>query len=125
MAIEEITIPKTIEETIINKTMVTKGTGIGIEVQVETAVGLGKDIEVTLEITSEIGHMTEVKEGIEIGLAVEMKDKGPEQNLETETEKVGPLQDLDLIPMLIQTGIDLDAIDVVNMIILQEDALMH
>ena len=69
-------------------------------------VGLGKDIEVTLEITSEIGHTTEVKIGTEIGLAVERKDKGPEQNLETETEKVGPLQDLDLVPMLIQTGID-------------------
>ena len=125
MAIEEITIPKTIEETIIDKTVVTKGTGIGIEVQVKTMVGLDKDIEVTLEITSDIGHTTEVKVGIEIGLAVERKDKGPEQNLETETEKVGPLQDLDLVPMLIQTGIDLDALDVVNMIILQENALMH
>ena len=69
--------------------------------------------------------MTEVKAGIEIGLAVERKDKGPEQNLETETEKVDPLQDLDLVPMLIQIGIDLDAIDVVNMIILQENALTH
>ena len=99
IAIEEITIPKTIEETIIDKTMVTKGTGIGIEVQVKTMVGLGKNIEVTLEITSEIGHATEVKVGIEIGLAVERKDKGQEQNLETETEKIGPLQDLDLVPM--------------------------
>ena len=81
--------------------MVTKGTGIGIEVQVKTAVGLGKDIEVTLEITSEIGHTTEVKVGIEIGLAIERKEKGPEQNLERETEKIGPLQDLDLVPMLI------------------------
>ena len=88
MAIEEIIIPKTIEETIIDKTMVTKRPGTGIEGQVKTMVGLSKDIEVTLEITSEIGHMTEVKVGIEIGLAVERKDKGPEQNLETETEKV-------------------------------------
>ena len=125
MAIEEITIPKTIEETIIDKTMVTKGTGTGIEVQIKSVVGLDKDIEVTLEITSEIGHKTEVKVGIEIGLTVERKDKGPEQNLKTETEKIGPLQDLNQVPMLIQTGIDLDAIDVANMIILQENALTH
>ena len=104
--------------------MVTKGIGIGIEVQVRTVVGLGKDLEVLLDIISEIGHTTAVKAGIEICLAVERKDKGLEQNLETETEKVGPLQDLDLVPMLIQTGIDLDAIDVVSMIILQENALM-
>ena len=32
MVIEEIIIPKTIKETIIDKTMVTKGIGIGIEV---------------------------------------------------------------------------------------------
>ena len=44
---------------------VTKGIGIGIEVQVRTMVGLGRDIEVTPEITSEIGHMTEVKVEIE------------------------------------------------------------
>ena len=106
MAMEEITIPKAIEETIIDKTMVTKGIGIGIEVQVKTVVGLGKDMEVTLEITSEIGHTTEVKAGIEIGLAVDRKDKGPEQNLETETEEVGLLQDLDLVPVFIQTGLD-------------------
>ena len=104
LAIEEITIPKTIEEIIIDKTVVTKGTGIGIKVLVKTVVGLGKDIEVTPEITSEIGHMTEVKVGIEIDLTVERKDKGPELNLETEREKVGPLQDLDLVPMLIQQG---------------------
>ena len=67
--------------------------------------------------------MTEVKVGTEIGLAVERKDKGPEQNLETEIEKKGLLQDLDLVPMLIPTGTDLDALNVVNMIILQENAL--
>ena len=77
MVIEEITIPKTIEETIIDKTVVTKGIGIGIEVQVKNAVGLGTDIGAIAEITSEIGHMTEVKAGIEKGLAVERKDKGP------------------------------------------------
>ena len=125
MAMEEITIPKTIEETIIDKTMVIKGIGIWIEVQVKTTVHPGKDIEVTLEIISEIGHMTAIKAGIEIGQAVERKDKGPEQNLEIETEKTGPLQDLDLAPMLIQTGIGLDDIDVLNMIILLENALMH
>ena len=43
-----------------------------------------------------------------------MKDKGPEQNLEIGIEKIGPLQDLDLVPMLIQTGIDSDALGVVN-----------
>ena len=87
-------------------------------------VGLGKDIEVTLEITSEIGHTTEVKVGIEIGLAVERKDKGPEQNPQTEIEKIGLLQDLDLVTVLVPTGIDLDALDVVNMTILQENTLM-
>ena len=65
MVIEETTIPKTIEEIIIDRTMVTKGTGIGIDVQVKTAVGLGRDIEAIPEITSEIGHMTEVKVEIE------------------------------------------------------------
>ena len=88
-------------------------------------VGLGKDIEAIPEITSEIGHTTEVKVGIEKGLAEERKDKGPEQNPETEIEKIGLLQDLDLVPMLIQTGIDLDVLDVVYMTILQENALMH
>ena len=125
LVIEEIIIHKTIEETIIDKTMVIKGIGIGIEAQVKTTVGLGKDIGAIPEITSEIDHTTEVKVGIEIGLAVERKDKVPDQNLETETEKVDPLQDLNLVPILIQTGIDLDAIDVVNMIILQENVLMH
>ena len=134
MVIEETAIPKTIEEIIIDRIMAIKG--IGIEVQVRTAVGLGRDIEAILEITSEIVHMTEAKVeiekeklGIETGPAVERKDKGQEWNLEIEMEtgkeKVGPLQDLDLVPMLIPTGIDLDAIDVVSMIILQENALMH
>ena len=121
MATEGIIVDKIIQETVIGKTIVTKG----IEAQGRTAVGPGKDIEVIPEITSGTGPMTEVKVGIEIGLAVERKDKGPEQNPETEIEKIGPLQDLDLVPMLIQTGIDLDALDVVNMIILQENALMH
>ena len=124
LAIEEIIVHKIIEETIIDKTMVTKGIGIGIEVQVKIAVGLGKDIEKTLKIISEIDHLTEVKLGIEMGLIEKRKDKGPERNLETETEKVGPLQGLDLVPMLIPTGIDLDALAVVNMTILQENALM-
>ena len=35
--------------------------------------------------------------------------------LETGIEKIGPLQGLDLAPVLTQTGIDLDALDVVNM----------
>ena len=126
MVIEETVIPKTIEEIIIGRTMVTKGIGIGIKVQVRTAVGLGRDIEATPEITSEIGHMTEVKVeiervGIETCLVVERLYKGQEQNLEIEIEtgkeKVGLLQDLDLVPMSILTGIDLDAIDVVSMII--------
>ena len=42
-----------------------------------------------------------------------------EQNLEIEIkagkEKAGPLQDLDIVLVLIPTGIDLDAIDVVSM----------
>ena len=115
-------VDKIIGEAVTDKTMVTKG--IGIEVQVKTTVGLGKDIEAILEITSEIGPMTEVKVGLEIGLAVERKDKGSEQNPKTGIEKIGVLQDLDLVPVLIPTGIDLDALDVVNMTILQENALM-
>ena len=63
MVIEETTIPKTLEQIIIDRTMVTKG--IRIEVQVRTAEGLGRDIEAIPEITSEIGHMTEVKVEIE------------------------------------------------------------
>ena len=121
MAIEEIAVCKIIEETIIDKTVVAKG--IGIEVQVKTAVGLGKDIEATLEIISEIDHLTEVKAGIEIGLSVERKDKSSEQNLEIGIEKVGLLQDLDLAPVLIPAGTDLDALDVVNMTILPENVL--
>ena len=61
MVIGETTIPKTIEEIIIDRTIVTKGIEIGIEAQVRTAVGLGKDIEAIPEITSQIDHMTEVK----------------------------------------------------------------
>ena len=87
-------------------------------------------------ITIETGHKAEAKIEIEKEKAeietdpvVERKDKGQEQNLEIEIEagkeKVGPLQDLDLVLMLIPTGIDLDAIDVVSMTTLQENALMH
>ena len=123
MDIEGITVDKAIEEIIIDKITETKG--IRIEAQVKTMVGLGPDIEVTPEITLGMGPTIEVKVGIETDVAVEMKDKVPEQNPETGIEKVGPLQDLDLVPVLIQTGIDLDALDVVNMIILQENALMH
>ena len=123
MDIEEITVDQIIEETIIDKIAEIKGTGI--EAQVKTTVGLGQDIEVTPEITLGMGPIIEAKVGIEIDLAVEMKDKGPEQNQETGIEKVDPLQGPDLVPVLIQIGIDLDAIDVVNMIILQENALMH
>ena len=99
-------------------------------------VGLCRDIEAIPEITSEIGHMTEVKVeikrekvAIETGSVVERKNKDQEWNLEIEIEtgkeKVGPLQDLDLVPMLIPMGIDSDVIDVVILIILQENALMH
>ena len=134
MVIGETTIPKTTEEIIIDRTMQTKGIGIGIEAKVRTTVGLGRDIEAIPEITLEKGHMTEVKveiEEIEIETdpIVQGKGKGQEQNLEIEIEtgkeKVGPLQDLDLVLMLIPTGIDLDAIDIVSMITLQENALIH
>ena len=87
-------------------------------------------------MTIETGHIVEAKAEIEkeraeieIDPVVERKDKDQEQNLEIEIEaekgKVGPLQDLGLVLMSIQTGIDLDAIDVVSMTILQENALMH
>ena len=66
---------------------------------------------------------------IETDPVVERKDKGQEQNLEIEIEagkeKVGPLQDLDLVLMSIPTGIDLDATDVMSMTTLQENALTH
>ena len=108
-------------------------------------VGQGRDIGATLEITLEIGHMIEAeveierekteieKERVETQTdpEVEREDKGQEQNLEIEIEagkeKVGPLQDVDLVLMLIPTGIELDAIDAVSMITLQvqENALMH
>ena len=76
MDIEAITVDKIIEETIIDKITETKG--IEIEAQVKTVVGLGKDIEVIQEITLGMGPTTEAKVGIEIDLAAEMKDKGPE-----------------------------------------------
>ena len=72
---------------------------IGIEAQVKTVVGLGQDIEAILEITIGISHIIEVKVEIEIDLAVQMNDKGPGQNPETEIENVGPLQGLDPVPM--------------------------
>ena len=75
--------PKTIEGIIIDKTMVIKGTGIGTEVYVRTAVGQGRGIEAIPEITSEIGHMIEAKaetekERVETETdpVVESKDKG-------------------------------------------------
>ena len=73
MVTEGITDHKNIEETITDKNVVTKG--IEIEAQVKTVVGLGKDIEAIPVTTSEIGHVTEVKVGIEIGLAVERRTK--------------------------------------------------
>ena len=99
-------------------------------------VGQGKDIGTIQEITIETGHIAEAKIEIEKEKAeteadpiVQRKDKGQEQNLEIEREagkeKIGPLQDLDLPLMSIQTGIDLDVIDVVSMTILQENALTH
>ena len=99
MNIEGITVDKIREETIIDKIAETKG--IGIEAQVKTTVGLGQDIEIIQGTTLGMGPTTDVKVGIEIDLAVEMKDKGPGQNPETGIEKVGPLQDLDLVSVLI------------------------
>ena len=93
----EMTVDQIIEETIIDKTVETKG--VGIEAPVKTMVGLGQDIEATLDITIGISATTEVKVEIEIDLAVEMKDKGPGQNPETGIEKIGPLQGLDPVLM--------------------------
>ena len=61
LVIEETVIPKTIEEIIIDRIMLIKGIGIGIEVQVRTVVGLGRDIEAIPEIISETCPMTEAK----------------------------------------------------------------
>ena len=109
----------------------------------DRAVGQGRGIGAILEITfrnssydrsqsrnreRESRNREREREEIETGLVVERKDKDQEQNLEigieAGKEKVGPLQDLDLVLMSIQTGIDLDAIDVVNMTTLQENVLM-
>ena len=54
MVIGETTIPKTIEEIITDRTIVTKGIEIGIEAKVRTLVDLGKDMEAIPEIASEI-----------------------------------------------------------------------
>ena len=76
--------------------------------------------------------MTEVKAEIERQSRNRDRSSSTEegQRLGTESrdrdrsrkEKVGPLQDLDLVLMLIPTGIDLDATDVVSMTTLQENA---
>ena len=62
IAIGGAIIPKATKEIIIDKTMVTKGIGIGTEVQVQTTVGQGRGTEAIPWITSEIGHMTEAKQ---------------------------------------------------------------
>ena len=93
----DMTVDHIMEETIIDKTVETKG--IGIEAQVKTAVGLGQDIEAILEITRGTSPTTRVKVEIEIDLAVKMKDKGPGQNPEIEIEKIGPLQGQDPVPL--------------------------
>ena len=77
MIVEQI-----MEETITDKTMETKGTGI--EAQVKTKVGLGQDIEVTPGITLGMGPIIEAKVRIEVDQAVEMKGKGQGQFQETE-----------------------------------------
>ena len=69
-------------------------------------VGLGQDIEVTRGIILGMGPAIDTKVGTGIDQAVEMKDKGPEQFQEIGIEKIGPLQDLDLAPMLTQRGLD-------------------
>ena len=74
----DMTVDQIMEETILDKTVETKGTEI--EAQVKTAVGLGQDIDAILEITIGTSPTTQTKVEIEIDLAVEMKDKGPAQN---------------------------------------------
>ena len=83
IVIEGAIIPKAIEQIIIDKTMVTKGTEIGTDVQVRTMVGQSRGIEATPEITPEIGHMTEVKADIE------------RERVETETDPVVERKDKD------------------------------
>ena len=82
IAIGGVTIPKAIEEIIIDKTMVTKGIEIGTEVHLRTVVGQHRGIEASPGIISEIGHMEEAKAetekertGIETDPVVENKDK--------------------------------------------------
>ena len=91
--------------------------------------------EITSTITEVIGPTIgiEVDQGI-IGMEIitgeaivlkTIKEITIEIEMEAEKEKLGPLQDLDLVLVSTQTGIDLDAIDVVSMTIVQENALMH
>ena len=102
--------------------------GIGIEVQVKTAVGLGKDTEGSLGIISEIDHMTDSQsrnrdrsnrreEGQRS--RTESRDRNRESRSTTRSRFSSHV-----ILILILTGTDLDALDVVNMITLQENALM-
>ena len=81
----DMTVDQIMEETVIDKTVETKG--LGIEAQIKTAVGLGQDIEAILEIIIGTSLTMEVKVEIEIDLAVEMKDKGPGQNPEIRIEE--------------------------------------
>ena len=98
--------------------------------------GQGKDIGAIPEITIEKGHIAEARVDIEKeGSRNRDRSSSREEGQGSRTEsrdrnrsrerEVGPLQDLDLVLMSIQTGIDLDAIDVVSMTTLQENALMH
>ena len=100
----DMTVDQTIEEIIIDKTMETKGTEI--DAQVKTAICLGQDIEIIQGTIIRMGPTIEIKVGIEIDQAVVMTDKGLEQLQGIGMEKIGPLQGLDLVPMLAQIGID-------------------
>ena len=93
----DITVDQIIEGTIVGKTMEVKGTEL--EALVRTAVGLGKDIDVIPGTTPGMGPITETRVEIETDQVVETKDKGPEQFPRIETEKIGPLQGLDLAPV--------------------------
>ena len=107
----DMTIGPTTKETIIDKTMVTKG--IGIEVPVENIIGPGPHIEAIQGIIQE----TDI---IETKAEIEIEDKG--LGLFQEIGKID--QGLDQAPVLALIRIGPGAIDAMNMTTLLWNALM-
>ena len=87
----EMTVDQIIEETITDKTVEIKG--IGIEVQVKTAVGLGQDIEAILEIT--IGTSPKNRNQSRNRDRSSSRDEGQRSRTESRDKKREGSEDLD------------------------------